>query len=86
MTEYIPCFLIREIDTSAIYCKVECYGPGFVSYSQHTGYKERLIPVEMSEMVALVQGKKVLRQGPFKMPELPVWASKWFKKRHEDMH
>lgn len=81
MDEYIPCVLKRELDTTTASFIVKFIGDGCTHLQPVNTYTEELIPVEMSEFVALTQGKRTLLPGPFKMPQVPQWAKRWFKQK-----
>ncbi|MEN6621523.1 MAG: hypothetical protein ABFD50_08255 [Smithella sp.] len=81
MAEYIPCVLKREMRTSIASFTVKFIGDGCAHLEPIHTYTEELIPVEMSEFVALTQGKRTLLPGPFKMPQVPQWAKSWFKQK-----
>ncbi len=68
MAEYIPCVLVRETSSTTVVWKI---GKGVTGYAS----RERIIPCEMSDMVALMQGKKKLLPGPWKVENLPDWAT-----------
>lgn len=79
MTEYVPCFLVREYDHTCVTMEITQVDDwGNCSMRQVPSYREKLIPVEMSELVALMQGKKTLLPGPFRLSQVPEWAKAWF--------
>ena len=79
-TEYVPCILVRETDNSSYWFRVHSIDDrGNTDLKMlGMGYKESLIPVEMSEMVALMEGQRKLLPGPFKLAQVPEWAKAWF--------
>lgn len=84
MTEYIPCILKREMDTTSFSFEVTSLGNGAtICKPLGSPYIETLMPCNMDEFVALMQGKRTLLKGPFKTDRLPGWAKNWFKKKEK---
>lgn len=82
MTEYVPCLLKRSIDTTMHCYKVVGSGEGYCHVLKSTlCYVEELIPCEMDELVSVMQGKRVLLPGPFRLPQVPGWAKTWFNRK-----